>query len=217
MVTFMNHRRRSSIHRQSGIGRSVGLAVVVALHLVLAYALVTGLGVIPMQKVPPTIDLSPVTAAPKTTEQRIETGDPKFRTEPSQPRDIQDPKVVFTFTLPPVREPQPQVSGGEAVHAPALPVLAAPRIDLAHSPKPAYPAISRRNEEHGKVTLAVLVGENGEVLDVQLEQSSGYPRLDKAAVEGVRDHYRFFPGTKDGHPERMLYRFAIVFDLRDAG
>lgn len=76
----------------------------------------------------------------------------------------------------------------------------APRIDLAHSREPLYPAISRRLGEQGSLVLEVLVDREGRVVQTRLLQSSGFARLDRAALEGVESGYHFVPGTIGGAP-----------------
>ena len=74
--------------------------------------------------------------------------------------------------------------------APATP----PRFDADYlrNPAPAYPPISRRNGEQGRVLLRVLVGPDGDARDVTIQTSSGFERLDHAAQETVRQ-WRFVP------------------------
>ncbi len=54
------------------------------------------------------------------------------------------------------------------------------------NPAPAYPPLSRRVGEQGKVMLRVLVNTRGTADTVELRLSSGSSRLDDAAVESVR-------------------------------
>ena len=64
--------------------------------------------------------------------------------------------------------------------------------DYLHNPKPEYPPLSRRLGEQGRVLLAVRVSTEGKALDVSVKESSGYTRLDNAAVNVVRD-WQFVP------------------------
>ena len=66
--------------------------------------------------------------------------------------------------------------------------------------KPAYPDLSRRKEEEGSVQLKFYIGVQGQVLDSQIEKSSGYTRLDEAARTGLAQ-CQFKPGAIDGKPE----------------
>ena len=66
--------------------------------------------------------------------------------------------------------------------------------------KPEYPALSRRKEEEGSVQLKFYIGVQGQVLDSQIEKSSGYARLDEAARTALAQ-CQFKPGAIDGKPE----------------
>jgi protein TonB len=72
-----------------------------------------------------------------------------------------------------------------------------PRLDPAylHNPAPNYPALSKRNRESGTVLLLVKVDPDGSATAVTLHQSSGYDRLDQAAIQAVT-RWRFVPGMR---------------------
>ena len=89
-----------------------------------------------------------------------------------------------------------------------------PSSDAAYlnNPKPGYPAISKRMGEQGKVVLRVLIGTDGLPQKVEINQSSGYDRLDRQAQEAVM-RWRFVPGKRGGVPEAMWYAQPINFVL----
>ncbi len=95
----------------------------------------------------------------------------------------------------------------------AVPVRVTPRLDMQRSQQPEYPAASRRLGEQGTSVIEVLVGVDGRVLDAKLLQSSGYDRLDQAALAGVRANYHFVPGTVDGKPQPMWFTFKFTWKL----
>ena len=103
---------------------------------------------------------------------------------------------------------------------PAPPAPAAPpRTELPSSdaaylqnPRPAYPAVSRRLGEQGKVLVRVLIGIDGTAQQAELQQSSGYDRLDRAALETVRK-WRYVPGKRAGVPEAMWFDVPLNFVL----
>ena len=82
-----------------------------------------------------------------------------------------------------------------------------------NNPPPSYPAISQRLGEQGKVLLRVLIGKNGSALRGDIEQSSGFERLDQAALRAARQ-WRDVPGQRDGIAEDMWYTVPIVFGIR---
>ncbi|WP_052572487.1 energy transducer TonB [Holophaga foetida] len=63
-----------------------------------------------------------------------------------------------------------------------------PKADATYlkNPHPIYPSFSRRAGETGTVRLRVLVGADGRVIQLEVQQSSGFSRLDQAAMEAVR-------------------------------
>jgi TonB family protein len=62
---------------------------------------------------------------------------------------------------------------------------------------PDYPVRSRMFKEEGTVGLNVWLSETGRVDNAWVEHSSGYPRLDDAAVRFMRDRWHYKPANKD--------------------
>ena len=97
--------------------------------------------------------------------------------------------------------------------------LAPPKVELPSSdadylqnPKPAYPAQSRRMGEQGRVLVRVLIGIDGAVQKTEVSQSSGFGRLDQAALATVQ-RWRFVPGKRGGAPEAMWFNVPLNFIL----
>ena len=72
-----------------------------------------------------------------------------------------------------------------------------PRFDAAYlsNPKPTYPMLSRRAGEEGRVMLRVMVEVSGTPSKVEIEKSSGFPRLDEAALDAVK-RWKFVPARR---------------------
>lgn len=111
----------------------------------------------------------------------------------------------------------PAAAPGDQALAAAVP--AAPRLELPSStaaylqnPKPAYPILSRRLGEQGKVVLRVLIGVDGVAHEVEITQSSGFNRLDRAALATVRQ-WRYVPGRRGGVPQAMWFDVPVSFVL----
>jgi protein TonB len=82
---------------------------------------------------------------------------------------------------------------------------------LGKRPTPVYPRLSERRGEQGRVVLRVLITPQGGVADVKVRHSSGYARLDEAAVQAMRRaHFR--PYTENGvaYPARVDIPFDFV-------
>jgi periplasmic protein TonB len=60
------------------------------------------------------------------------------------------------------------------------------------NPEPTYPAAARRRHQEGLVLISVHVTAQGRAEKVEIKQSSGYPLLDEAALNAVRN-WEFIP------------------------
>lgn len=80
------------------------------------------------------------------------------------------------------------------------------------NPKPDYPRLSRRFGEQGKVVLRLLILASGSVAKAEIETSSGYKRLDQAALEAIRN-WRYLPAKQDGVAIEYWHRQPFLFEL----
>jgi periplasmic protein TonB len=85
-------------------------------------------------------------------------------------------------------------------------------VRLAGGVQPAYPFLSRRRGEQGRVTVEVEVLADGRAGALRIVSSSGYPLLDEAALRALRET-RFEPASRGGRPVRAAARWVIVFRL----
>ncbi len=149
---------------------------------------------------------------------------------PPQPARAPSPPVaVAPPTAPqPAAEPVPALRPAEPVAPPAAPAAPAPpqpapvpppvvqpRFDAAYldNPRPPYPGVSRRLGEEGEVRLRVRVDPAGFAQRVEIQQGSGYPRLDRAALDTVRQ-WRFVPARQGDQPVAASVIVPIQFTLR---
>lgn len=79
---------------------------------------------------------------------------------------------------------------------------------------PQYPAPSKRFKETGRVVISLLIDTNGRAAQASIKTSSGFARLDQAAL-GAAQKCRFKPGTRNGVPEAMTYDWPFNFNLTD--
>lgn len=182
----------------------------------------------------------PVTLARPLTVSLIEleheAPQPKPEPRPVPPAVRQPPPVLAAEhplpaeASPPVaeiREPEPlrEPVAESVLPAPAEPAsapaplppspLVPPRpADYRTNPKPPYPPLSRRLGEAGTVHLDVLVNPDGSVAQLVLAKSSGYPRLDRSAIETVQSSWKFEPAREGGKPVAAWVSVPIQFTLR---
>ncbi len=86
-------------------------------------------------------------------------------------------------------------------------------VICSNRPSPAYPERSKRFRETGTVVIRVLLNLNGRVESSQLEQSSGFARLDNAALSAVNDWQCTAP-LRDGLPVRVVALQPFNFGLK---
>jgi protein TonB len=84
--------------------------------------------------------------------------------------------------------------------------------DYLHNPKPEYPRLSRQRNEQGKVVVNVYIGADGVAQKAELKVSSGFERLDAAAVATAKS-WRYVPGKRGGVPEAMWFAVPIIFAM----
>ncbi len=126
----------------------------------------------------------------------------------------------FTVAAEEVRRPAPPVTA-VAVDAPPAetpaPAVTPPGFDADYlnNPPPRYPEASRRAREQGEVILKVLVSPKGGAEDVQLHSSSGFSRLDNAAMRAVA-RWRFTPARQAGRTVTAWVLVPLTFSLDQA-
>ena len=163
------------------------LIIVAALHVLIVYGLMVATGVVRQPAF-----VAPIEAVfiPEATqpEQQPEI---EIKPEIDQPVAVDEPVPEVQFeeaVTPPSDVPIPAsataISGSQQQGAPAQDLKTANRVD------PAYPPASRRAGEEGTVRLKVLVDEKGRPRDVAVATSSGFARLDEAAIQAVRSRQR---------------------------
>ena len=119
---------------------------------------------------------------------------------------------VAKMDLPPKKEP----IAPESQVAPAKAPRQA-RIDVPPKPKasicPKYPLESRKNKEEGTVCLLLKIDENGAVVSVDIEKSSGFSALDAAAKEAVLNA-RFNPAKSGSKRVASTAQISLNFTLK---
>ena len=207
---------------------------VIAGHVFLLWALVKGLAmaapqppevvvmasIISAPVIAPEIKAEPAPPQPQAKTQPKEHKPPTLAVRKNTPTDS---KPAFVAPAPekvasaPV-ETQKDTVAKEASGAPTKgevspvevrPTLVGASSDLAKE----YPALSQRLGEEGTVLVALEVAADGSVADARVLNSSGYARLDNAALSAVRKAH-FKPGTVNGVPVTSKARLPIRYELR---
>ena len=200
--------------------RGLVLAIIIGLHVGMFWLLNSGLSHQIIDVVLGPMETKMIEEAPKQDEPPPPPP-PKIETPPSfvPPPEIDiaiAPDAPPTTAIQQTTTERPTTPPPIATPPPQPTARTAPRSDSRRPlTQPEYPPSSRRAGEAGTVILEVLVLENGRVGDARVKQSSGFPRLDEAAVREVKRSWRLVPGTENGKPVQMWGQFAVTFKLTD--
>lgn len=211
----------SSQIQQAGMlsGRSMTMMAVVGLHALAVTALITW-------RMAPGMDPGPK-AVPWTV---FEDPVPPTPIEPARPID-RDMFVVQRIPIPmpgPIPEeaitaeptaeqagpadPGPEIGLGPVE---TVRVETALQYRIVRPTDEYYPNASLVQEEHGVSVVRVCVDATGRIAALpSIETSSGYRRLDEAAIRWARESLRFTPATRDGVAVPACKGFRVNFNLR---
>jgi periplasmic protein TonB len=149
---------------------------------------------------------------------------PQVPVEEVKPVDQPKPQVSSPVQIVQIQAPSPVMPVTVQVAPVTPPVVTPPAPSgpvnvsnlgskmVAMTP-PRYPVESRRRKEQGTVVLSLLLGLDGAVAQINLAQSSGFDRLDKAALEAVRK-WRWSPTLRNGEPVAVRGTVDIPFILK---
>lgn len=182
----------------------IGLGLVLVLHVLLFWAISSGLARKVFRLSENTVEAVLLTDAPPPPAPVPKTPPPKATTPtPTPPAPTSIAPAITTPTAPtatPTAAPMPAARTAAVIQ---------PGAQCA---KPDYPSASRRMEEEGTVTLKFLIGIDGQVLQAEIEKSSGFSRLDEAARNAL-SKCQFRPGTVDGKPEQSWANIKYTWRL----
>jgi protein TonB len=193
------------------------MTVVAGIHLAVFYFIARGLGVMPQLGPVETEPVTPIDTPPPidripTPPVIIEQARP-YVPQPEIPIDEpMDPPI--TADVRPIEQiPIEPMTGSAVTEVPGTGVMQDSRYPLT---QPAYPPASKRDGEQGAGIVEVLVLPNGRVGEVRIASTTGYERLDRAALQEARQSWRFKPATRAGEAVAQWYKVRVVFKLTEA-
>lgn len=201
--------------------RAIGLVFVLIMHAVILWGLWQH-RLIPGPREAMTLFVNFI--APPLPEKKLP---PPPKPQPAaqpQPRQIvaAAPVVAPTDYVAPPSPPQPApiIEAPAAPPAPASTRSAGPMalggelsVACPERNPPRYPPLSRRMGEEGTVVLRVELDEQGKVCTARIATSSGFERLDSAALEAVRT-WQCRPAHRDGQTVRVVALQPFKFMLQ---
>lgn len=209
--------------------RRVMVVLILALHAVAVYGLlqVAAVRQAVLEAAPMFVDLlAPPEPARPTAPSPPPPPQPRSQRQQLPPPVIAAPQLATapapTFTVPveeaPPAPPPPVVAPVQAAETPPAPpppprVIPASAVRFIDPPNVVYPRLSRRNGESGRVLVRAFIGAaDGVPRSVRIDKSSGFMRLDEAAVSAVQQA-RFKPHTENGQPVEGWTVIPIEFEL----
>ena len=131
---------------------------------------------------------------------------------PNAPTGVTTPQPQLPAITAPVQVAATPAAAPAAPPAPPKVDLPSSDADYLQNPRPAYPSMSKRLGEQGKVQVRVLIGTDGTAQKAEIKQSSGFDRLDQVALTTVQK-WRYVPGKRGGVAEAMWFVVPINFVL----
>ncbi|ANN80373.1 energy transducer TonB [Bordetella flabilis] len=170
----------------------------------------------PPEKIEPTPEPEPVVEKPP-----VPAPQPKPKPKPKPRPPVQQAPAPKPVEQPPT--PAPPAGAPDGATMTQAPRQGPPRDQpetvsnieyLGAGPAPVYPAASKRRREEGRVMVLVVVNPQGLVEKATVVSSSGYPRLDEAALDALR-RVRFKPYTRNGVAYTVQARIPFDFNIRN--
>jgi protein TonB len=171
---------------------------------------------------PPT---SPLLPAPRTTEPLQSLAVQTAIAPHAAPAQPSAPDIAALSPLPIAGAANASNANASGTQPKSLPegtpwaatraTLELPSSDAEHlnNPTPAYPALSKRLGEQGRVVIRTFISTDGTATQAHVSQSSGFDRLDQAALStALKWHYA--PGRRAGVAEAMWFDVPFNWVLR---
>jgi periplasmic protein TonB len=175
-------------------------------------------GAISIRGVPPLRQVVPVVVLPQTLPpQRVVAQKQPPPRQPTEPARV----LVALPNAPNVKFSVPTigtlVASAALASAPPLNPLAAPAPMAAVSstgaggdrPEPPYPQLAMQTGEQGTIVLLLHGDDAGNVVSIDVKQSSGFPFLDHATVEFIKTHWHLPTNTG-----ARLFQTSITYKLQ---
>lgn len=199
--------------------RGTFVVILIAFHLVLFWALKSGFAIKFVQSITQPIKAEII------NEVKIEEPPPPPPTVRIELPPVQVPPILVDIPIP--QDPPPTViiaetttetvpPGPPTPPAPPAPPRNVTSAGYAFRPNTDdyYPSASRSLQEEGSTRIRLCYDERGRAETVDVDEGSGYSRLDEAAIRYGKA-VRIRPGTEEGKAVKGCVRFSVKFSLKN--
>ena len=129
-----------------------------------------------------------------------------------QPQKIIQPTTQSHSSTSTTHSQTSSTNTGQSHSSSSQQILGQHDIQYRKKPVPKYPVVSRKLKEQGQSIVLVQVDNNGQPIQVRLNSSSGFARLDKAALDAVQKA-QFKPYQQGGTAQTVWVKIPIIFSL----
>jgi protein TonB len=198
--------------------RTVALAAIILLHVLAIYILASGFASSRVRYASAIIQTRLL--PPEKIEQLPPPPPPQLNLVEDAPIRVVAPEITLPMSADPPQPPvqNPPAESDQAPSAPS-PVLMSgpttrPRPISGPDGRERYPKESIIAKETGTPTITICVSATGAVDSVQVTRSSGFPRLDEAAL-GIGRDFRFKPAMRQGQPVPVCVPYGVKFGINN--
>jgi periplasmic protein TonB len=164
--------------------------------------------------------IKPELPAPPKPEPKVEQLPKPLPVKRVQPQVVQEQSILAAQTTVPTTaqvsaqpEPKPAPPVDAKPMPPAQVIPPSFNANYLDNPAPAYPTLSRRMGEQGRVMLRVFVEADGLPSKLEVRTSSGFERLDQSALDAVR-RWKFVPAKQGDQAVAAWVVVPILFNLK---
>lgn len=202
--------------------RSVSLVAVLALHVFAAYGLACGFANPNRRYAPAALQVEiferdhrpeplPV---PRASASSMSTQQPVQIVAPAIEFDLRADTPPAPMQLTTIEKPAAAPVSATPPRLASLGPTSRPRPIYVPQGRERYPADSIRAKEIGEPTISICISETGAIDSVAVTKSSGFVRLDQAAI-GIGRESKFKPATRAGEPVPLCVNYRIKFEIEN--
>jgi protein TonB len=207
----MERPNHLNVGDKSTSSKAGSIAIVAGIHVAVIFGLVAALNqgalMKQLQEIKATVDTQkePPKAPPPPPPDLVKPPPPVAIVPEFSVATAAPPPVTTVAKAPPAPPPPRAVASSDPLRP----------VGRTHT-LPPYPPISVRLNEQGTTLMEVHITTEGNVDDCKIVQTSSSDRLDQAACDFVKSHWRWSPPTNQGAPTAVSTRVSVKWDLKDA-
>ena len=192
------------VERSEMLGRGGRVLAVVALHAGVIYLIATSMGIIRAPALIKPMEAVMIDATHQAKPVQPVISKPQLD-QPNLDVQVQEPTPDIDVPVD-VAPPDPNANATQAITD--------ANLQVTRRVEPVYPPASRRANEQGTVVFNVLVDESGHPQQINIQTSSGYDKLDQAAMQAIH-RWMFNPAMRGSQKVTAWTSVRVTFRLEN--